>query len=116
VEPGQALPEAEREARHLDVHGLGREEVPELVDEDQDGESRDQRQDGNQHVASLCTNSSAVRRARASAPSTSARDPMGAAGQRSSVSATVSAIPVNGRRPSRKCRTATSLAALYTAG
>ena len=58
----------------------------------------------------------ASRRASASASTSSARSRAGAPSAASSVASTTSAIPRNGSRPSRNAATATSLAALKTAG
>src|SRR5262249_40694178 len=86
-----------------------REEVPRLVDEDEQGEPEDG--DGEIHQT-IAVFRSASRRACASASTRSARSRAGSPFTAPSASSTVSAIPRNGSRPSRNAPTATSLAAL----
>ena len=93
---------------------LGRHEMSRLVHEDQDAENDDQGQDGQQHYClTLCRASS---RAHRSAARTSSTEPAGAGACESSTRSMVSLIIPNGIAPSRKAATATSLAALNTAG
>src|SRR5690606_8972029 len=106
--------ESDREARHRDVHGLGRHEVAELVDEDEDTEDDDRREDRDQHRPA--TTSRAMALARPSASSRAPRESIGAGSCASSTRSITSGMRRSGSSPSRKLATATSLAALTTAG
>src|SRR5437899_6928661 len=103
--------EPEREPQHLNPHGLGRDEVPHLVHEDEDAEHHGHGGERQEHATSR-----ARRRASASAASTAASDPASLAWCASSTRAMVSAIRPNRIFPSRNRVTATSFAALKAVG
>src|ERR687896_2096083 len=110
--------EAEEELRSLEVKPFGSHEVARLVNHDNDRERRDE--DRNVHVtAALRRESTALRaseRAHASTFSTASRSATSAPSWNSSVSATTAGMSSNPRDPARKACTATSFAALRTAG
>ena len=114
--PGIGVPDAEREAVHPDAGPLGGEEVAELVHEDEHAEHDEQ---GRRVSGSAITTS--PRRARARAQRSAARTASSAvagsdACARRAPRRSCLAIRPNGIRRSRKAATATSLAALNTAG
>src|SRR5690606_24640507 len=113
-EPPELGAEADGEARHLDVDRLGRHEVAEFVDEDQDPQDDDRRQNRDQHRPA--TTSRARARARPSASSTASRQSTGAGSCAASTRSITSGIRLNASSSARKLSTATSFAALNTAG
>src|SRR5690606_32650034 len=113
LEPDHARAEPDREARYLDVRHLRGHEMAELVHEDEHAQY-DNECDDRQHV--LLSAASATSRARRSAASTSSRVSALWPSCSSSARSITSAIPVNGTAPARNPATATSFAALNTAG
>ncbi len=115
-QPGNRRAQPEREAMDVDARPLGGEEVPGLVDEDEHAEHDDQRK----HGVSTWTSSSAARwrapRAHRSASRTAPRLRRRAGVCASSTARSLSLIRPKGMRPARNAATATSLAALNTAG
>src|SRR5436190_19030396 len=103
--------EPDIEAARTHIHEACRAEMPELVDEDEQGEPEDG--DEERHVTS---SRRASRLASASASTRSAMSRAGAPSTDASVSSTTSAMPRNGSCRSRHAATATSFAALYAHG
>src|SRR5205823_4855579 len=103
---------ADIEAPWLHADCTGGEEMACLVDHHQEAEPDNRDQDAHAVAAVL----SASRRASASASKSSLSSRAGAPSTDANVSSTVSAIPRNGSRPSRKAATATSFAALNAQG
>src|SRR5205085_11747147 len=103
-------PEIEPARTHPDR--AGDVEVPRLVEEHEQRKP----EDGNADVHAGARVLSASSRADASASTRSSRSRADAPSLAASVSSTTSAIPRNGRRPSRNAATAISFAALNTHG
>src|SRR5690606_34556368 len=101
-------------APHLHVHELLRHGLARLVDGDQHAEADDGRKYGDQHPCSRILR--AMTRASRSAARTVSSESAGAGSCRSSTRSISSAIPGNGKSPARNAATATSFAALKTAG
>src|SRR2546425_13272981 len=111
-------PETHRKAQHLHIAQARGEVVSILVDHDQHAERDDECDDGLQesHAARAITSALAARLACASAASTAARSSAGATARSFKVSSITRAMPVNGRRAAWEAATATSLAAVSSAG
>src|SRR5690606_12909521 len=114
AEPPELRAETDGEAGHLDVDGLGRHEVPELVDEDENAQNDDRCENRDQHRPA--TTSRARARARPSASSTASSESTGTGSCSASTRSTTSGILRNDSSSARKLATATSFAALNTAG
>src|SRR5262249_47001356 len=119
VAPEAPDPRAEAEREGVDAHleQARREEVPQLVDEDQEADAQRGEEDraevaGHAYLAAAAMRAAAWRRTRRSVSSIASSPGSGRFSKRSSASATTPWMPVNGRRPARKASTATSLAAL----
>src|SRR3954452_12655053 len=113
AELGQQRREEEREA--LDAHpgGLGRGEVPELVQDDERGEAEEGEQPA--QVRTAISSDPTVRASRSASYSDS-KARTGPPGRRSSAVSMTAGMPRKSSRPLRKAWTATSLAALSTHG
>src|SRR5690606_25200545 len=113
AEAPQLGAETDGEAGHLDVHCLGRQEMAELVDKDQNADDDDEGDDRDQHRPA--TTSRAMARARPSASSTASSESTGAGSCAASTRSITSGMRLNASSSARKLATATSFAALNTA-
>src|SRR5690606_38021215 len=114
-ETGDPGTEADREARDFDVDGLRGEQVPQLVHEDQDPDD-DEESDERQQSAFDSMKEWVISRAQRSASATDSTSVIGPPGHAPSALAIAEPISRNPIRSRRNAATATSLAALNTAG